>query len=366
MIFPLLTSGFLLSPPFMVVRSANEEITIITVASVEVGESFDIDVSLMTEANKNFYLKARLGQIPAQLSKAQTYNSTTNSWLSDQSAWTGFPTVATDGEGRWQGKVSARAIASVVLGKNYLVLRARELVSGQLIDSPIAEINLTAKIQPPQNSATIFEPKTIKLSEIMPNPSSGEEWVEVFNSNNLEVDLTGWKIADNSTGKPYELPVASIIPSKGFLIVNFRNKFNNSGDSVRLFSNTGSLVEETSFVGIDKGSSYAKSSKSSWFVSTKPTPGSPNPDPPKPATKTIPKVEPTQIAAATPTNATEAASNLPQTLAAVEKEVPKNVIVAPTEKNNASQNLSLILFALGGFLFCCALGYLGYEQVYKK
>jgi hypothetical protein len=34
----------------------------------------------------------------------------------------------------------------------------------------------------------------ILINEFMPRPSSGPEWVELFNPNPVDIDLSGWKI----------------------------------------------------------------------------------------------------------------------------------------------------------------------------
>ena len=40
----------------------------------------------------------------------------------------------------------------------------------------------------------------ILLSEFMPNPPSGDEWVEIFNNNDSPVILDGWQIDDDPNG----------------------------------------------------------------------------------------------------------------------------------------------------------------------
>src|SRR5689334_18891591 len=42
----------------------------------------------------------------------------------------------------------------------------------------------------------------ILINEFMPRPSSGSEWVELFNPNPVDIDLSGWKIDDNTISAP--------------------------------------------------------------------------------------------------------------------------------------------------------------------
>jgi hypothetical protein len=68
----------------------------------------------------------------------------------------------------------------------------------------------------------------ILISEVYynPNPSHGatgtlewqNEWIELFNFGEKEIDISGWKIFDNSL-KQIEIPKSPPIPPKGFAII---------------------------------------------------------------------------------------------------------------------------------------------------
>ncbi len=86
----------------------------------------------------------------------------------------------------------------------------------------------------------------IIISEIFPNPVGSDnenEFIELYNASDRDVDLTGWMLGDDSK-KKYEIAVSAksrtstIIKTKGYLTI-YRNEskiaLNNNGDSVKLY-----------------------------------------------------------------------------------------------------------------------------------
>ena len=62
----------------------------------------------------------------------------------------------------------------------------------------------------------------IKINEIMPNPLSGDEWVEIFNPTTSSLDLNGGSICD-STNKGCKF-VSGTIMSKSWFVVDLKSK----------------------------------------------------------------------------------------------------------------------------------------------
>jgi hypothetical protein len=79
----------------------------------------------------------------------------------------------------------------------------------------------------------IEAPAQIKINELLPNPESGNEWVEFYNPTTSTINLDGWLLADNSsTGT-----LSGTINSLGFFVYEFSNaKLNNNGDVLTLFT----------------------------------------------------------------------------------------------------------------------------------
>jgi len=128
----------------------------------------------------------------------------------------------------------------------------------------------------------------IMISEIMPNPDgadAGEEWVELYNSSNEPVDLTGWilddKDAKNAIGSSAVKLAGQTIAARGYLVVTLPEgafTLNNSGeDAVRLFWPNKKLVQNLTYTGKAKDDyTYAFKGQGTFAWTAFPTPGLPN------------------------------------------------------------------------------------------
>ena len=133
-----------------------------------------------------------------------------------------------------------------------------------------------------QNPPAQNYPQDIVLNEIMPSPEGAdetEEWIEIFNENNFEVDVEGWKIQDIK-GKiaSYIFPAGAKIAGNNYLVLrrpDSKITLNNDTDGLNIFQPDGTLVNSVSFEKAIKNQSYAKI-QDGWAWSNLPTPGSIN------------------------------------------------------------------------------------------
>jgi len=161
----------------------------------------------------------------------------------------------------------------------------------------------------------------VQLNEFMPSPKTidfnndGEanyldEYIELYNSADAAVDLSGWQLDDKEGGTPpWRLPEGAIIQSSGFLLF-FRKDtgiaLNNDGDSVRLLAPDGVTVADQ--MDYDHSSGDAPWSRTvdgagEWSEAYPPSPGGPNLAPtitPTPAILQTPTATPTVTLTATP------------------------------------------------------------------
>ena len=143
-------------------------------------------------------------------------------------------------------------------------------------------------------SQAVDFPKIV-INEFLPSPAGSdatEEWIEIFNPNDFEVNLSGWKIQDTiGKTKIYTFPKETKISAKGFLVLKrpiTKITLNNDGDGLKLTDSDGKTIDEISYQKAEKGKSYNKtpleSSKedltgqtdSGWIWSNNLTPGSEN------------------------------------------------------------------------------------------
>ncbi len=102
---------------------------------------------------------------------------------------------------------------------------------------------------------TIFATSII-INEIFANPdgpsSEDSEWIEIYNTTDVSMDISEWKLDDIDGGgsNPYTFPSGTIISAKGFLafdksITNIA--LNNDNDTVRISSASGELIDSYTY-----------------------------------------------------------------------------------------------------------------------
>ncbi|MCO5244089.1 MAG: lamin tail domain-containing protein, partial [Anaerolineae bacterium] len=156
-------------------------------------------------------------------------------------------------------------------------------------------------------------PAGITLNEFLPDPASDwnddgepnqyDEYIEIFNSSALPVDLSGWMLDDIQGGtSPYIFPAGTVIQPFDMRVF-FRSETgvglnDDSSDSARLLYPDGSVADQYSYLdNPPEDQSYSRTIDGGgmWVTTYPPSPGTPN-QPPPTDTPT-----PTRTATATPT-----------------------------------------------------------------
>lgn len=132
---------------------------------------------------------------------------------------------------------------------------------------------------PPEEEPKIYS-NNITLNEIFPNPPKGqEEFIELYNPEEKDNNLSGWILRDGSKTGKYIFPENSSIKSQDYLVVykeNFKFALNNSGvESVTLSSPDEKIVSTVSYTGAKKNISYNFNGQT-WRWSKFLTPGAEN------------------------------------------------------------------------------------------
>jgi len=129
---------------------------------------------------------------------------------------------------------------------------------------------------------TQIYPTGIFVNEVLASSDGSDEtgeWIEIYNSNNFEVDLAGWKIKDTAgTPKTFVIAENKKITGFGFLVFmrpETKITLNNDGDGVVLQNPNGENVDSVEFEKSTKGVSFARFS-SGWQWTNSPTPGEMN------------------------------------------------------------------------------------------
>jgi hypothetical protein len=132
-------------------------------------------------------------------------------------------------------------------------------------------------------SSPIVAPITISLNinEFIPNPDGSDEeneWVEIYNAGETEVNLNGWKLKDASE-KEYNFTDEKI-GAKGYLVLNrpqTKITINNDAETLSLISPKGDVVSQIQYSGgSQEGHSFARYAKNDWRWTNLLTPGEVN------------------------------------------------------------------------------------------
>lgn len=134
-----------------------------------------------------------------------------------------------------------------------------------------------------QDTEVAVYPK-LELSEIFPDPVSplvdtSDEFIEIYNPSDQEVDLSAWKLKDES-GEEYLIKDKSIAAKARLAIFAPESKItlNNTGDVISLLDPNGSLVDESAdYENAEPGLSWSKIG-GVWQWGVGPTPSAENAD----------------------------------------------------------------------------------------
>ena len=183
-----------------------------------------------------------------------------------------------------------------------------------LTATPTGTAVVTATMTPAVTTTPAGFPDGVSLNEYLPDPASDwngdglvtaeDEYIEIYNSNPVAVDLSGWMLDDVDDGasvspvgsRPYVLPPGTIVSAGGFLTL-FRSQsgvvLNNDGDWVRLLRPDGLVVEATTYATSDDDEAYSKTldGGDQWTQDYPPSPGH---------TNLLPTPTPTATAGPTP------------------------------------------------------------------
>ena len=149
-------------------------------------------------------------------------------------------------------------------------------------EKKIEEIKLIEpeKPKPIKDRPLYVYPKGIVFNEILASPDGPDaenEWIEIYNENDFEVDLSDWQIKDVAGGiKTYNLNAK--ILAYGYLVFlrpETKITLNNDGDGLTLLNPKGEIVDSIIFDKAPLNQSYNKTS-SGWIWNSNLTPGEKN------------------------------------------------------------------------------------------
>ena len=153
--------------------------------------------------------------------------------------------------------------------------------SSSSISSKSSASSISSQRKSSSSSSSTSYAHVVWISEVFASPPPGEEeWIELWNLSDEDVDITGWMLDDerDAGSRPWEIEGVQIAARQSVIITNDQSRiaFNNSGDDVWLISPDGKILEGVVYPKLSRGESYARISEDEWCVTTTATPNEQN------------------------------------------------------------------------------------------
>lgn len=127
--------------------------------------------------------------------------------------------------------------------------------------------------------------QSLQLSELYIDPTAPEtdasdEWIEIFNPNQVAVDLAGYTVfAGASYSYKHTFSSSDLIDASGYFIITSAASnlaLANSGGKVKIVDPSDRLLDETAYESAKTGLGWTKTEQGSWVWTTTPTKGAAN------------------------------------------------------------------------------------------
>lgn len=103
-----------------------------------------------------------------------------------------------------------------------------------------------------------------RLSEIVPNPDDGVEWVEVYNPTLGVVDLSGVRVR-GSTQRVVTFPAGTMLAPGGYAVLESTALLRNRGGDVFLLGSDGSELDHVAYPNAPRGESWQRATSGGWL-----------------------------------------------------------------------------------------------------
>ncbi len=118
----------------------------------------------------------------------------------------------------------------------------------------------------------------LRLNEIMPNPKgtdTGNEWLELFNCLEEEIDLSNYKLQDKSGN---EETLSGFLEAKEFIVIFTQISLNQINEEIKLLTIDDQIIDEFSYEQSQEDVSFSRiiNGTGEWTDELPPTPGESN------------------------------------------------------------------------------------------
>lgn len=113
------------------------------------------------------------------------------------------------------------------------------------------------------------------IDPITPETDANNEWVELYNPNSQDIEVTGYVVASGATySYKYTFSDTTIVPANSYIVISSANTsiaLSNGGGAVKVSDPTGVVLDSTTYTDAPAGQAWAKNSAGQWEWTTTPT-----------------------------------------------------------------------------------------------
>jgi hypothetical protein len=147
---------------------------------------------------------------------------------------------------------------------------------------------LACAVRAPIENAADDHSALLFLNEVLADRSAGGDWIELYAAGNADVDVSGYRLADED-GDEATIPPGTVVPAGGWLVigcdteieaseVNVGLSLDKDGDGVTLAYPDDAVVDAISWSSLTGAVAAARmpDGHDDWYYDHTPTPGAPN------------------------------------------------------------------------------------------
>jgi len=146
------------------------------------------------------------------------------------------------------------------------------------VGTPTPSLTVVGAIPSPTGVGAVI---SLNINEFIPNPDGSDEeneWIEIYNAGETEVNLSGWKLKDASN-KEYNFNNEKILAGEYLVLLRPQTKItiNNDAETLSLIAPSGEVASQIQYSGgSQEGYSFARYAKNDWRWTNILTPGKVN------------------------------------------------------------------------------------------
>ncbi len=134
------------------------------------------------------------------------------------------------------------------------------------------------------NSLVINEVMTSNKGAFADENGNVYDWIELYNGTDYDIDLTGYGLSDEESGRTKWIFPVSVIKSKEYLVVYLSGKADtgmhanfslnkSGGETISLKRKNGKVVDSVKTISLDKNIVMARDEQGKWITTSDITPG---------------------------------------------------------------------------------------------